>query len=59
MIVPYTVLLNICFCQQENFVMLCPSDASSKLPCEETSPKERKRKRTPPKRYCHLLILIF
>nr|VDD49061.1 unnamed protein product [Brassica oleracea] len=37
----------------ENFVMLCPSDASSKLPCEETSPKERKRKRTPPKRPQH------
>ncbi|CAH2078405.1 unnamed protein product [Thlaspi arvense] len=36
-----------CRWDNENFVMLCPVDASSKLPCEETSPKERKRKRTP------------
>ncbi|KAF8096142.1 hypothetical protein N665_0317s0048 [Sinapis alba] len=38
-----------CRWDNKNFVMLCPSDASSKLPCEETSPKERKRKRTRPK----------
>ncbi|KAG2249104.1 hypothetical protein Bca52824_088732 [Brassica carinata] len=46
-------LIPECRWDNENFVMLCPSDASSKLPCEETSPKERKRKRTPPKRPQH------
>ncbi|KAF3534555.1 hypothetical protein DY000_02037613 [Brassica cretica] len=40
-------LIPECRWDNKNFVMLCPSDASSKLPCEETSPKERKRKRTP------------
>ncbi|KAG2244583.1 hypothetical protein Bca4012_023493 [Brassica carinata] len=38
-----------CRWDDKNFVMLCPSDASSKLPCEETGPKGRKRKPTTPK----------
>ncbi|ESQ55279.1 hypothetical protein EUTSA_v10024364mg [Eutrema salsugineum] len=40
-------LIPECRWDNENFVMLCPLDASIKLPCEETRPKERKRKRTP------------
>ncbi|CAH8389506.1 unnamed protein product [Eruca vesicaria subsp. sativa] len=40
-------LIPECRWDDKNFVMLCPMDASSKLPCEETSPKERKRKRNP------------
>ncbi|CAN8325448.1 unnamed protein product [Cochlearia groenlandica] len=39
-------LIPECRWDNENFVMLCPLEASSKLPCQETSPKERKRKRT-------------
>ncbi|CAH8345968.1 unnamed protein product [Eruca vesicaria subsp. sativa] len=42
-------LIPECRWDNKNFVMLCPSDASSKLPCEETSPKGRKRKCSPPK----------
>ncbi|KAJ0239392.1 Protein BREAST CANCER SUSCEPTIBILITY 1 [Hirschfeldia incana] len=42
-------LIPECRWDDTNFVMLCPSDASSKLPCEETSPKGRKRKCSPPK----------
>jgi len=33
--------------QQVKFVMLCPLDASIKLPCEEANSKDRKCKRTP------------
>ncbi|KAL1205349.1 BREAST CANCER SUSCEPTIBILITY 1-like protein [Cardamine amara subsp. amara] len=39
-------LIPECRWDNENFVMLCPLDASSKLPCEETIPKEKKRKCT-------------
>ncbi|KAF8114992.1 hypothetical protein N665_0030s0041 [Sinapis alba] len=39
-------LIPECRWDDKSFVMLCPMDASSKLPCEETSPKGRKRKRT-------------
>ncbi|KAG5413552.1 hypothetical protein IGI04_001119 [Brassica rapa subsp. trilocularis] len=42
-------LIPECRWDNKNFVMLCPSDAFCKLPCEETSPKGRKHKRTPPK----------
>ncbi|CAA7054605.1 unnamed protein product [Microthlaspi erraticum] len=42
-------LMPECRWDNENFVMLCPLDASLKLPCEETSPKGRKRKPTPKK----------
>ncbi|KFK28705.1 hypothetical protein AALP_AA7G035900 [Arabis alpina] len=40
-------LIPECRWDNVNFVMLCPLDASSQLPCEETGPKEAKRKRTP------------
>ncbi|CAN7132517.1 unnamed protein product [Brassica rapa subsp. narinosa] len=40
-------LIPECRWDDKNFVMLCPLDASSKLPCEEASPKGRKRKRAP------------
>ncbi|KAJ0247160.1 BRCT domain-containing protein [Hirschfeldia incana] len=40
-------LIPECRWDDKNFVMLCPMDASSKLPCEETSPKGRKRKHAP------------
>ncbi|KAJ4880895.1 Protein BREAST CANCER SUSCEPTIBILITY 1-like protein [Raphanus sativus] len=40
-------LIPECRWDDKNFVMLCPMDASSKLPCEETSPKGRKRQLTP------------
>ncbi|XP_010439526.1 PREDICTED: protein BREAST CANCER SUSCEPTIBILITY 1 homolog [Camelina sativa] len=40
-------LIPECRWDNENFVMLCPLDASIKLPCEETNSKERKCKRAP------------
>ncbi|CAH8275903.1 unnamed protein product [Arabidopsis lyrata] len=40
-------LMPECRWDNENFVMLCPLDASIKLPCEETNSKDRKCKRTP------------
>ncbi|KAG7542072.1 Zinc finger RING-type [Arabidopsis thaliana x Arabidopsis arenosa] len=40
-------LIPECRWDNENFVMLCPLDASIKLPCEETNSKDRKCKRTP------------
>ncbi|EOA19191.1 hypothetical protein CARUB_v10007870mg [Capsella rubella] len=40
-------LIPECRWDNENFIMICPLETSIKLPCEETTKKERKRKCAP------------